>query len=101
MAKLKHDATVGRILLMDVNNPPDLTAEEFLSYINEGFIPVSCGHTAHNTGYEFCVWNNSDGHGDITVSAEGVSITTFRSAFNTTSGSDSESSGEGPDAGVH
>lgn len=37
---LKQDATVGRLLIIDMENPPELTAEEFTSYINEGFVPV-------------------------------------------------------------
>ena len=40
MAVLKHDATVGRLLFIDKNNKPDLTAEEFLKYMDEGFVPV-------------------------------------------------------------
>lgn len=40
MAKLKHDASVGRLLTIDIDNPPDITAEEFMQYVNEGFVPV-------------------------------------------------------------
>lgn len=80
MAKLKHDATVGRILLIDANNPPDFTAEEFLSYIAEGFVPISYGYTNSNTGYALCTWKDPNEDGAISVSAGGRPLATFYSA---------------------
>lgn len=58
-SNIKHDASICRILLIDINNPPDLTAEEFLSYINEGFIPVVSEKPQNDPGalYEFANWS--------------------------------------------
>lgn len=40
MSTLKKDVQTGRLLIIDLNNPPDITAEEFMQYIHEGFVPV-------------------------------------------------------------
>ena len=80
MAKLKHDATVGRLLIIDVDNPPDITAEEFMQYVKEGFVPVLMQVAVDNEmstrpasyGYVFApfIYTPGVGVGFLTGSAE-------------------------------
>lgn len=95
MAILKHDATVGRILLIDANNPPDLTAEEFLSYMDEGLVPIawSDGNTQHI--FNLCGYTiSAQGSVLLTAANSGAAIATFPPAY-TAGGSGSGSGGGG------
>jgi hypothetical protein len=41
MEALRNDVQTGRLFIIDVDNPPEITAEEFLQYVHEGFVPVT------------------------------------------------------------
>ena len=56
MSTLKKDVQTGRLLIIDKDNPPDITAEELLQYIHEGFVPViktDSGNEVHGNEVQF------------------------------------------------
>ncbi len=75
MANIKKDATVGRLLLMDSANLPNLTAEEFMSYINEGLVPVFYSNSS-GTVYKFASWSTAPS-GAVSLSMDEQTMAIF------------------------
>lgn len=59
VSEMKKDFTSGRVLF--VENPADFTPREFLSYIQEGFIPVTVTVSSGTTSYAFASWKAEEG----------------------------------------
>lgn len=52
MSALKKDANSGRVLFLD-SEENDITAEEFLQFMKEGFVPVI--KTVNDNGVQFAI----------------------------------------------
>lgn len=59
ISESKKDFTSGRVLY--VEDPTIFTPREFLSYINEGFVPVTVTVASGTTSYAFATWKAEDG----------------------------------------
>lgn len=59
ISESKKDFTSGRVLY--VEDPTIFTPREFLSYINEGFVPVTVTVTSGTTSYAFASWKAEEG----------------------------------------
>lgn len=55
----KNGFNTGRVLF--VENPADFTPREFLSFIDEGFVPVIFMNTSGTISYAFASWKAEDG----------------------------------------
>lgn len=59
ISESKKDFTSGRVLY--VEDPTIFTPREFLSYINEGFVPVTVTVSSGTTSYAFATWKAEEG----------------------------------------
>ena len=95
MSTLKKDVQTGRLLIIDASNPPDITAEEFLQYMHEGFVP--CARIYDSNGIIFSLLHYGPGPipGSIFAMSNGWPGVMFESEY---SSADSDSgSGSGSD----
>jgi hypothetical protein len=60
VSELKKDFTSGRVLF--VEDPTIFTPREFLSYISEGFVPVTVTVASGTTSYAFATWKAEEGN---------------------------------------
>ena len=59
ISESKKDFTSGRILFIE--DPTAFTPREFLTYMNEGFVPVLVEQSSGNVSYTFAEWSASEG----------------------------------------